>query len=214
LAAFWFTRQGRPWAAGLAGFGAGLTRVQGAFLVLPLAFEYVRRRDEEAKRPGLGLLASTLPPLGLIAATAYQHLVVGEHRSPVQVAAPWGRMMTPPWDVLSASWRHIARTGDPIEVLNVLCLAGFGLLALGMIRRLPLMYALYVWPALALPLVNEWYVSPLAGVCRFTLVLFPCFLMLALWLSRHLWLAASYIILGAILQILLFDYWVHFGFVA
>src|SRR5687767_8468695 len=44
VASLYLARQGRWWLAGLAGLLAALTRFQGAFLALPLAYEYLRQR--------------------------------------------------------------------------------------------------------------------------------------------------------------------------
>lgn len=214
LAAFLFARQGRPWQAGVAGLCAGLTRAQGAFLVLPLAFEYLRRRDERSERPDFSLLSATLPPLGLIAVAAFDRVVVGERRSVLGVQSWWGYHLSPPWQTLQASWHHIVTSGDVIEVINLVCLVGFTLLAIWLTRRLPLLYALYVWPYLALLYARQMYVSPLMSVSRFTVVLFPCFVVLAIWLARRPWLAAGSLLASLMLQTLLFVYWVHFGFVA
>ena len=42
-ASFWFARERHPWLAGIAGAAAGLTRLQGGLLLLPLG--YVAWRD-------------------------------------------------------------------------------------------------------------------------------------------------------------------------
>jgi hypothetical protein len=214
LAAFWLAQAGRPWAAGLAGFGAALTRFQGVFLLAPLAFEYLRQRREQGKRPGVALLAATLPALGLVALSAYQRILVGESRSALEVQARWGYRIVPFWDVLAASWAHTAGNRDVIEALNLLCVLGFSLLALVAARRLPVAYALYIGPSLVLLLSRQVMISPLGGVSRFTLVLFPCFIVLALWLRRCPWLAGGWLVLSAMLETLLLIHWVHRGWVA
>lgn len=213
LAALYFARRDRPWISGAFGFAAGLTRTQGALLVLPLAFEHVRRRDEQGKRPGLALAAATLPAFGLIAFTLYQHLIVGEHRSSLSVQQEWGYQVVPPWEALSASWTHIVRLGDPIEALNLASLVGFTILALWGVRRLPIAYTLYALPHLGLLFAREMYFSPLMSVSRFALVLFPCFIVLATWLARRPALAYGWLAIGVILQAFLFQYFVHWGFV-
>jgi hypothetical protein len=57
-------------------------------------------------------------------------------------------------------------------------------------------------------------ISPLASVMRYTLVLFPCFILLASWLERRPMLSAGCLIVSGMTQALLLEYWVHFGFVA
>jgi hypothetical protein len=215
LAAFWLARRGRPRAAGSAGFGAALTHgVFGVFLVLPLAFESFGQRDEQGKRRWAGLPAATLPALGFIGLNAYQRLVVGEQHTGLAAQWLWGYKVVPPWQALAASWAYIARWSDPIEALNLVCLLGFGLLALVLITRRQIGYALYVVPYLALLLTREMSFSPLMSVSRLTLVLFPCFILIATWLARRPWLAARWLVASLLLQVMLLAYYVHFRFVA
>ena len=64
LAAVWFSRQGRPWMAGLAGFGVGLARWVGVFIAFALAVEYVQQHRAAQRRLDLGLLSAGLPVAG------------------------------------------------------------------------------------------------------------------------------------------------------
>ena len=95
-----------------------------------------------------------------------------------------------------------------------MCLLGFRLLALLATRRLPLVYALYLWPYLGLLFTRQLFFSPLMSVSRFTLVLFPCFVLLAVYLAPHPRLARGWLVVSALLQIWLLDAWVHWRFVA
>ena len=99
-------------------------------------------------------------------------------------------------------------------MLNVICLLGFTALALYGLRRLPLTYWLYVFPYLALLYSEHVLISPLESVNRYTLPLFPCFIALASRLVRYPWLAATSLAVSGAVQLFLFDYWIHFGFVA
>ena len=126
----------------------------------------------------------------------------------------WGYRVVPPWEVVSASWAHVAARGHLIEALNLLSLLGFGLLALAGARRLPLAYTLYTWPYLGLLFFRQMSFSPLMSVSRYTLVLFRCFIVLALWLAQRPGLAIGWLAIGALLESLLLGYWAGFGFVA
>jgi hypothetical protein len=225
LAAFWFARTDRPWAAGAAGFLAALTRAQGIFLALPIAFEYLRTHDvlpwimrRGGNRPGLALFAAGLPMAGTAAVTLYERLVVGEQRSAFEVLALWGYQVVPPWEALSASWNHILAGGAhgnlaEIEAVNLVSLLGFGGIAVAAARRLPIAYALYTLPSLALLFTRIAFISPLASASRYVLVLFPCFILLALWLSTHRWMAIGWLSVSAISLLLLLQFWTRWGFV-
>src|SRR5205814_9162964 len=127
------------------GLLAAFTRAQGAFLVLPLAFEYVRQRRQQGSRPGLALLGALLPALGFSLVAIGARVMVGERHSGLELLDIWGYRLVAPWEALAASVAHIAAGGMPtrgslptIEALNLLCLLGFGLLAVLGARRLPL----------------------------------------------------------------------------
>jgi len=215
LAVFYFIQRNRFWSAGVAGLSAALCHEPGVFLALPLAYEYFRRRRAAGRRPDLGILASGLPVLGPVIVEGYQRFVVGEQRSIFALHAswPWGYHKVGPWQALYDSWIRIVSTGDSIEFLNLISLLGFSLLALWATRRLPLRYALYVWPYLALLLTREMSYSPLMSVARLVLVLFPCFIVLAIWMARRPWLSAGWLVVSGLMQVALLEYWVRFGFV-
>jgi hypothetical protein len=214
LAAFWLSQSGRHGLAGLAGFAAALTRAQGALLALPLAYNAIVDRHARPAHRLLGLVAAGLPPLGFAAFLAYDRFAVRAPHVGLAALANWGYQVVPPWTAVAASWKQIVDQGDPIEAINLLSLLGFALLAVAVTRRLSLGYALYVWPYLAVLAAREAAFSPLISVSRYTLVLFPCFFVLGRWLAQHRWIAAGWLVTGLLLQALLWQYWVHFGFVA
>jgi hypothetical protein len=214
VATFLLSFSGRPWLAGLAGLAAALTRAQGAVLALPLAYNALAGGDKGGIRARAGLLAAGLPPLGFAAVLAYDRFAVHETRVGLSALAAWGYQVVPPWTAVADSWREIIGRQDPIEALNLACLVGFALLAIFVTRRLPAAYALYTWPYLAVLATRQAYFSPLISVSRYMLVLFPCFIILGMWLARRPWLSAGWLVISIILQAVLFQYWVHFGFVA
>lgn len=215
LATFYFARRSRPWAAGAAGFAAALTHDPGVFLAFPLLYEYLRRKGAAWWRPHITLLSTGLPILGPVVVAVYLRFIVGETRSIFQLNAayPWGYHQVAPWQSLADSWSHIVATGDSIEVLNFVALIGFTLLSIWAARRLRLSYVLYVWPYLALLFTREMLLTPLMSDARLVLVLFPCFIVIAIWLAQRSWVAAGCLVVGGFLQVSLFEYWVHFGFV-
>lgn len=214
LAAFRLARADHPWLAGLAGFAASLTRTFGLFLVLPLAYECQRQCQVRGKPVGTARFAATLPVLGYGALLAYFRLVVGDRRSIMEIRAPWSTQLAPPWENLSASWQHIVARADFIELLNLVCLLGFLAFAILVFRWLSPAYALYVWPYLLF--LSSWSarVSPLAVASRYTLVLFPCVIVLAMMLEARPRLAAAWLVISLLFDGLLFVHWVRWGWVA
>jgi hypothetical protein len=213
LASFWFARVGHPWLAGIAGAAAGLTRLQGALLLLPLG--YLALRDLRAGRlTPRNAPAWILPAVGVFMALAYPRVVVGETGSPLDLQQAWGARLAPPWESIGDALGHIFRTGDPIEVLNLVSVVGLTVIGVYGVRRLPLEYGLYALPSLALLWVRDTQnFSPLMSAARYSLVVFPCFMVGAQLLRRRRGLGAGILAISAVIQIALFVYWVRWGFV-
>jgi hypothetical protein len=223
LAAFWLMRTGRPWAAGLAGFLAGLTRAQGALLVLPLTYELARStgildwaRRRGGHPPGVGLLAALLPLFGTGLFATYQATISGGEVG-AGSQAPWGISLVLPWQAVGASVEYVSRyLGQPrafVEILNLVSL-GLGLVvALLAARQLPRVYAIYAVASLALYFFRTAAFSPLMSVSRFVLVVFPCSMVAAIWLSKRPRLAVAWLVISLTVQIAFYQYWVRWGFV-
>jgi hypothetical protein len=213
LASFWFARVRHPWLAGIAGAAAGLTRLQGALLLLPLG--YLAFRDLRAGRlTPRNAPAWILPAVGVFLAIAYPRIVVGETGSPLDLQQAWGARLAPPWESIGDALGHIFRTGDPIEVLNLVSVVGLTVIGVYGFRRLPLEYGLYALPSLALLWVRDTQnFSPLMSAARYSLVIFPCFMVGAQLLRRRRGLGAGILAISAVIQIALFVYWVRWGFV-
>lgn len=272
LATFWLAGRQRWWLAGASGFLSALARANGAALVFPLVWEYLRRQRIETQnagvpptaarfavrlpkgwlRPGWALLAAVLPLAGAVAWSAYTRLIVGvTERSTIPEralkllgaylfpgeagAAPLERglgttyRIVPPWEAIAASVAHMVegveylagtRLGEEprsllgVEVLDLVSLLGFCALAVLVARRLPFMYSLYLWPNLAVLLTRTMVFSPLLSTGRYVLVLFPCFVVLAVLLAPRPRIAVPWLAASAVSQLVLLHYFVQWRFVA
>jgi hypothetical protein len=200
LLAFWLAHNERPWAAGVAGLCAALVQSIGVLIVLPLIVEYLQYGRVRGRRLDLGLFSALLPILGLLIVNAYLRFSIGETH--------WYL----PWDIGSrVPGNPVIPRGDPIEVINVICLAGFVILAIKVTPRLPTAYAVYMWPLLGLLIGSELH-SPLTSMAHFAFLMFPCFMILAIWLVRRPALAAGWLMLNLLTGAMLLVYWVRFAF--
>ncbi len=149
-----------------------------------------------------------LVPLGTAAYAAYLGLAEGDPLRFLNVQEAWSRHFAGPfvgaWDGLTAAVDGVRQLasgqrahvyfeqagGDPYRVaaLNIL-LFGFlvfvAVAAVGVWRRLPRPYAVYVVAALALPLSFPVEPQPLMSLPRFVAVLFPVFMWLAVWCEER-----------------------------
>lgn len=208
-------RERRWLLAGVFGFLAGLTRIQGVFLVLPIGWEALAAAGLTAWRPwrewrlprvdagalARGGLAAGGPVLAFLGFFAFTAAVAGQ--TPLDTQDAWGgKQFFPPWEVAAAAWRWTVEHHDPLQFLNLaLLVLVIGLLIAG-IRRLPLAYTLFAIPQVLL-LATRIQPTPLTSTNRYLLVVFPAFVVLALipWQRVRLaWAIVSTLFLAVLLQ--------------
>jgi len=202
----------RRWLLALvAAFLASLTRIQGLFLMLPLAWEAGMAWRESGLRAGRRLgpidgrlvlsgVAAAAPLAGFGAFLAFSLAVAG--KTPLDTQDAWGgRNFHWPWDVAAASWNWAVEQRDPLQLVNLASLIGFGLAILIGLRRLPVAYSLVAIPQVAL-LATRLQPTPLTSTARYLLVVFPVFILLAGVKDRRLqlaWFAGSIMFLTILL---------------
>lgn len=149
-----------------------------------------------------------LIPAGLLAFVAFLALSGGQPLAPFHAQALWHREFAGPFvavfdgaraafegarQLLSGQTAHLyfpleGKSAD-IEASHNLLLFAFLALAVpatvGVFRRLPLAYGIYMLAALALPLSYPVPTQPLMSLPRFLLVLFPIFMWLAAYLGSR-----------------------------
>jgi hypothetical protein len=195
---FYAARTGRwAWAGVCAGLASG-TRSAGLLLVLPLALIWWQSRPRRVRDGAWVLLA----PAGLVAYVAWLGLVEGDALRFLDVQEAWSRELTVPlagaWDGFAAAVDGVrqlasgsrspvyfdAAAGDPFRIaaINVMLFATlvFAVVAcVGVFRRLPRAYGVWVAASLVLPLTFPVTPQPLMSLPRFVAVLFPVFMWLA-----------------------------------
>jgi hypothetical protein len=204
VGAFLAARTDRWAAAGLCAFGAAATRSAGVLLLLPLALIWWRSAGRRAGDAAWLLLG----PLGLGAFALFLAATEGDPWRFLDVQDAWFRELAFPlsgaWDGLVAAFDGLRQlgsgqkevvyfegpAGDPFRhaAINVMLFGSlvFALLALvGIFRRLPLAYGVWVAASLALPLTFPVKPQPLMSLPRFVVVLFPIFMWLALWAEER-----------------------------
>ncbi|MCS7179070.1 MAG: hypothetical protein N0A03_07345 [Anaerolineae bacterium] len=198
-------REGRWWAAGAAGGLAALTRQQGLFLVLPLAWElWTARKGKEGlpDRPaGYHWLSLLLVPLGYGLWMAYRLFVLRDavpDFSSVHgliyslLVSPSASQVVPvqtflwPWEAMRRAIVHVVQTGDGDTVYD-LVLAGLFLVPLALAwRRLRGSDRLYVAAmVLAAFSYHTGSLHPYMGLPRHLLLAVPVFLPLGAIVRRR-----------------------------
>ncbi|HSG15968.1 MAG TPA: mannosyltransferase family protein, partial [Anaerolineae bacterium] len=180
VGAFYVARKRRWLAAGLLGGLGAVTRVTGAFLILPLAWEWYQQKP----RRWSSAWSLMLIPLGLGAYMVYLGRNFGDPLAFSAAQFHFGRSVSIP-AILDSIKSMVTDPGPflrgrqvtPIE-LSFVFLAIFLLVVV--FQRQRLSYALYVSYAIAVPLASIQTIS----FSRYILVAFPLFIAMAQILYR------------------------------
>jgi len=149
-----------------------------------------------------------LLPAGLVAYCAFIALAGGNPLLPFKVEHQvWTRQLTDP---LSTLWygvhttfeefRHLLAHGR-LHLRSFYFLAAGAVATVGVLRRLPLPYGLYVVAAIVMPLFYPSKEEPLQSMPRYLLVLFPLAIWLAWWLEEHPRLRRPTLVVSALLML-------------
>ncbi len=215
IGSFYAGRLGRWWLGGLLGCLAAATRNSGVLLVVPLVLLYLYgpREDREPDRPASGLrpryalgpdlLWIAAVPIGLLAYLAYLKLTLGHPLAPFNQQHHWHRSFVPLGGVPAGIWEgfkaliaavpggaslvgsHLNTNSITRRIVELAFLIlGAVLLRLSW-KRLPMPYTAFAGLGFLLAVSAPSSVEPLRSLPRFTLVLFPLWIVLGLWATER-----------------------------
>jgi len=217
VAAFYYIRERKWLAAGILGGLAALTRVEGVLLAVPFAMEAVSAVGwgnlvASPRRFWRAIVGFALVPFGLLVYMAILWVLRGDPLYFTHVQVHWNRHLAPPWASL---WRSIvmiahphnaqAAVGQAVELAFTILMLAVLIAGVRLLRPSFLVY-------MALSILIPMSTSSLMSMPRFALVLFPLFLVLALW-GRRAWVntaivAFSLPLLGLFTVLFVNWYWV------
>ncbi|MDQ6932173.1 MAG: hypothetical protein M3160_03240 [Candidatus Eremiobacteraeota bacterium] len=184
VASFYYIREHKWLLAGVIGFFAALTRVEGILLLVPFAIEWwnvYHRGERGSMQPIYG---ASLIPLGLFAYMAYLWVLRGDPLYFSHVQAHWHRHFAPPWVSVWQAVHLVFTARAPQTIANKALELTFTTLMIGVLvagyKRLRPSFSVYMALSILVPMST----SSLMSMQRFALVLFPMFAILALWGER------------------------------
>ena len=186
VASVYYARHGNFITSGVFGALASLTRVEGILIALPLMYEiwqaWRQRRGTTLLRGVVGLC---IVPVGLFIYMGYLYALVGDPLHFSHVQSSWNRHLAGPWVAFYNTFKEIAHrsVASSVTVNHLIELAFtiiFLILLVEAFRRLRFSYALYFAVSLLVPMST----ASLMSMPRFVLVVFPAFILLALWGQR------------------------------
>ena len=187
---FYYARRERWLFCGAAGFLGALTRSNGVFLLLPLAYEYLRSKGFTWRRLRADALSLSLIPLGTFAFMGYCYLQTGDAMAYVHAKQTGFHLVlsNPIKVLLSCLQSHsiplLFNVAFGLIVLLFLTVfvrrIGFAYWLLGVITiLLCLAYGMGDSTAMYWALVHPRGITSLHGMTRFSLGIFPLYLLLA-----------------------------------
>jgi len=218
-AAIWGMRRGRLVTASVAGFAAALTRLNGALILIPIAWYLGSSCGWQWRAiPARRLLVLAGPLAG---AAAYPLYLWHRFGDPLlyfheKLTPAWPHQPQAPWTFLLRTAAEAVEHARPGSEAQIAFFAGFGsaglfvLLTILLFRRGLVAEGLYS-AATLLFLVSG---GSIHSFHRYVLSLFPCFFVLAQSLRERPVLAFAYAFAGAGAGILLLHRFVHQIFVA
>ncbi len=174
LLCFYWAKQKKWWLAGLCGAFLSATRILGILIALPLLFEYLQSIEFKPGKIRASSLFLLLVPLGLVAFGWYNYRVTGDFFFFMTNQAAWDRELINP---VGALWQALAEgLGEPS--VKKLIEAAFFITAFGLLsafyKTIGFSYWLLGMYSLVIPLT-----AGIASMPRFTLPIFPLFIVLA-----------------------------------
>jgi Gpi18-like mannosyltransferase len=207
LMAFGFALKKRWAIAAMAGALLALTRPQGVFILLPLAWQYMESCHWKLSKIRLNGLWLLTIPVGLLMFLVSLYPMTHSLTAPFDIQVTWGKEQSYPWTTLLNPQDYMPYT-TPIDQM---VLVGSLVIALIAFRSLPSKsYGIY---ALAL-LLPTLFTGILRSSSRYSLVVFPLFMVMGQIAQRYplcdRWLPALFLTI----QVLLMAAWCQFYWVA
>lgn len=217
---FYFARKNLFILAGLSGYFAALTRPVGIFLLIPVVIELIlARKWLGQKKLILNSASLTLIPLGLGTFMYYLNQKFGNPLLFIEAAKSWGRNLTLsitfPFDMVVSLINHIEgelnftyASAANIFLEMLFFNLGLVLSIILLLKKERLSYGVWCLISVLFPITSGVLVSQ----GRYTLVLFPIFLLLAetarkYFLFSYIYPLISLLLLGLLTVLFVNGHW-------
>ena len=220
LGAFYFARRGQWWWCGAIAFLAGLARLHGALLIVPLGYEYLRQKQWNLRAIlNPEIITVFAAPLGVLAFNLYLNAQFGK---PAGYFSPYFEIQTLffkgiraeafptfPGTTLAHYLFGFLNGAPSLEGTAVMASMGFLLImTVEAWARLPRVYGVYMLTVLLFQLVG----GDLISMPRFVVPMFPAFIALAQmgkrpWADRLI-LIPSLMLQGVLALLFSKGYWI------
>lgn len=178
----WAARRQRWLIAGSLAALASLTRISGIVLSAVILVEWFSSRKAATWRLSLKAWSGALMPVAALAGFEFWRVAQGLPGTLDVQLQYWHRIPSYPWEGIRLTFtRLVDRTALPIEMLDLVVVLGMVVAGFLMIKKLPASFSVYHWGLLLFNLSQLRLGQPLSGQARYAAVLFPAFIVLAMY---------------------------------
>lgn len=170
IAAFYYARKNNWLLACILGFFLALTRSIGVLIVIPLIYEYLITKKFSYKIIGKEIFYFLLIPTGLVLFGVYNYFLTKDLLAFFKIQSAWGRSLVNPFRLIWGGLFH----GDSTSVFNSLFVLAIIALAIIFYKKIRASYLIFIAYSILVPLFTG-----LESMPRYTLVIFPLFILLA-----------------------------------
>jgi len=202
------SRGGWGWSA-LWGALAALTRLQGVLVIVSLAYMLWRgMRDLPLRTKVLRSAPLFMIPIATVSFLAFTNLSLLNAYQGILHAR-----FVLPWDnILAALSLLFSGKGSIIDALNLVFTLGLIAMMFAVWRKLPFEYTLYSLLMLTAPMLRMTTTQPLVSMMRYALVIFPMFIVFAVW-GKNGWVNRAIVYVSLLLQMYLSAQLILWGWV-
>jgi Gpi18-like mannosyltransferase len=179
IASFYYARR-NSWAlAGLLGFMASLTRIQGLLMLPVLLLEHVHQNGWKPKNIRPNIFFAAMPLCGFLVYLEINFLVTGNAFEFVGIQNSHFTEHFDPWAGLNTAYQWATTSSFPDNITiggAAIASAVFGLVMIGVAawKRLRPSYILYMFLSLGVACSVSWWIS----VPRYVMAMFPMFILM------------------------------------
>lgn len=203
IACFYYAEQDKWHLVGILGFMLSLTRPLGVVTVLPLAWEYLRRKDFNIYNIKINILYLGFLPAGLLLFAVYNYYLSGDFLAFTHHQKYWGRNLVNPFSVILKCLGE--NTHPSVIFTNVFIITILFILS-AFIRYIGIGYWLLGIYSLLIPLASVNTATSFLAMTRFAIVIFPLYLLLGMLHERQ-HLTTAIMSMLAIMQGFLMVFW-------
>ena len=202
VACFYYVLRKEFWKAGMFAFFGALTHSNGVFLGLPILWETVRLFGWKRGLLSKNIFPMLLPAVGMFSFLLYDYLKFKDFWLFFKIESAWGRSF-------SINWDHFSLFSHP-SIVNMGIDIAFTILIISAIylvwKKLSSLYAVFMSLTVLAALTS----GTLMSIGRYSLVLFPLFILLAKIKNRtfqQTWIFTSALFLALDIILWVNNYW-------